>query len=247
MHPGPVGRSHCTGSVGLSLRLWVFIPFFTYLGFGIKGCGCYFRRMSLHTNKTPASGDSETALSPDAIRIFTDNHLRFQNFLRRHVQSDAIAEDLLQQAILKAVRHGKDWDEKENLLAWFYRILRNTLTDYYRSQASEQRKMDVLKQEAIEWGPLPDSAEERNKLCSCFESLLPSLKGEYADLIRRIDLGGEDLAIVAQELGVSYNNISVRLHRARNALRTSLEKTCGICTKHGCLDCTCAHSDSHTA
>lgn len=199
-------------------------------------------------DKRPSDADdAKEPLSPDAVRMFTENHLRFLNFLRRHVQSDEVAEDLLQQAILNAVRHGKDWDEKENSLAWFYRILRNQLTDHYRSRASEQRKMDTLILQAGEGGMMPDSAEERKQLCGCFESLLPSLKSEYADVIRRIDLGGEDPATVAPSLGISYNNLSVRLHRARNALRSSLEKTCGICTRHGCLDCTCGHSDVHPA
>jgi RNA polymerase sigma-70 factor (ECF subfamily) len=32
----------------------------------------------------------------------------------------------------------------------------------------------------------------------------------------------------------------VRLHRARQALRNNLEQACGVCTKHGCLNCTCS-------
>jgi RNA polymerase sigma-70 factor (ECF subfamily) len=32
----------------------------------------------------------------------------------------------------------------------------------------------------------------------------------------------------------------VRLHRARQALRNSLEQACGVCTKHGCLNRTCS-------
>jgi RNA polymerase sigma factor (sigma-70 family) len=201
----------------------------------------------MHTEDETAAalGEGDEPLSPDAVRLFTENHLRFLNFLRRHVHSDAIAEDLLQQAILNAVRHGKDWDEKENSLAWFFRILRNQITDHYRKRASEQRKMDALTLEADQAGLFPDSEEDRNHLCICFEALLPSLKGEYADLIRRIDLGGEEPASVANELGLSYNNLSVRLHRARNSLRSSLEKTCGICTRHGCLDCTCGHPNPH--
>jgi RNA polymerase sigma-70 factor (ECF subfamily) len=31
----------------------------------------------------------------------------------------------------------------------------------------------------------------------------------------------------------------VRLHRARAALKTRLEQSCGTCATHGCLDCTC--------
>jgi len=77
-------------------------------------------------------------------------------------------------------------------------------------------------------------------VCECMNGLLPTLKETYAELIRRIDLGGETISEVARDLGVTENNLTVRLHRARQALKTSLERTCGTCTEHGCLNCTCS-------
>lgn len=148
---------------------------------------------------------------------------------------NAEAEDLLQQTLLKAIRHQTEWDGKENIVAWFYRILRNALTDHYRASAAEARKREALQSE-----PEPDLLpEERELLCTCFRGVLPSLKPEYAEVIRRLDLEEEEPAKVASALGVSPNNLSVRLHRARQSLRVNLEKTCGVCTRHGCLDCTC--------
>jgi RNA polymerase sigma-70 factor (ECF subfamily) len=178
---------------------------------------------------------------PDALRIFLENQPRFLGFLRQHVRSEAEAEDLLQQSLLKAIRHQEDWDGKENVLAWFYRILRNALTDHYRAQAAEGRKVENLLREP---GPTL-SQEERENLCSCFEGVLPTLKPEYAELLRRVDLREEEPAQVAASLGVTTNNLSVRLHRARQSLRKSLEKTCGACTRHGCLDCNCKQDGVH--
>jgi RNA polymerase sigma-70 factor (ECF subfamily) len=65
------------------------------------------------------------------------------------------------------------------------------------------------------------------------------MRPAYAHLIGRIDLRGELPADVAKEMKLTTNNLTVRLHRARQALRASLEQACGICTKHGCLNCTC--------
>ncbi len=182
-----------------------------------------------------------------ALGIFIANQAKFLAFLRKHVRSEAEAEDLLQQGLLNAIRHQADWDAKENILAWFYRILRNALTDHYRSSAAEQRKQETLR------GNLTDNLGEtlqdmpafsipqdvRDPLCSCFKDLLPSLKPEYAEALRRIDLEEEDPAKVAASLGVTGNNLTVRLHRARKSLKTRLEGVCGVCTRHGCLDCTC--------
>ena len=57
--------------------------------------------------------------------------------------------------------------------------------------------------------------------------------------LQRIDLEGESPAVVVQALQVTPNNLTVRLHRARQALRASLEQTCGLCTRQGCFNCTC--------
>jgi RNA polymerase sigma-70 factor (ECF subfamily) len=85
----------------------------------------------------------------------------------------------------------------------------------------------------------PAFDELRPTVCACLQRLLPNLKPAYADLLNRIDMEGESPVSVAKHLGITPNNLTVRLHRARQALRKSLEASCGICTKHGCLHCTC--------
>jgi DNA-directed RNA polymerase specialized sigma24 family protein len=62
---------------------------------------------------------------------------------------------------------------------------------------------------------------------------------QYSDLLRQIDLEGEALQDAASDLGITANNLTVRLHRARQRLRIELERTCRICSRHGCLDCSC--------
>ncbi len=178
------------------------------------------------------------------VNLLLENQAAFKGFLRRHLPSTEAAEDLLQQSILKAVRNSGEVADVEKSTAWFYRILRNSLIDFYRSRAAEGRKNDAFLQNLEAMGDeshsAPDS-ELMREVCACMSRLLPSLKSEYADLINRIDLMGEEQAAVAESIGITQNNLMVRLHRARQALRKSLEKSCGACTKHGCLDCTCGH------
>jgi RNA polymerase sigma-70 factor (ECF subfamily) len=68
------------------------------------------------------------------------------------------------------------------------------------------------------------------------KGLLPTLKDSYAEPIWSIDLGHEPIAEVAAHLGIAEKNLTVRFHRARQALKTSLERTCGTCTEHGGLN-----------
>ena len=69
--------------------------------------------------------------------------------------------------------------------------------------------------------------------------LLPTLKVEYAELLRRVELEGEPVKDVANAVGITPNNAGVRLQRARKALLREVQRSCRTCAPHGCLDCTC--------
>jgi RNA polymerase sigma-70 factor (ECF subfamily) len=70
-------------------------------------------------------------------------------------------------------------------------------------------------------------------------AVLPRLKPEYAEIVKAVELDERSIADVATENGLTTNNATVRLHRARAALRRRLVEVCGACSEHGCLDCTC--------
>jgi RNA polymerase sigma-70 factor (ECF subfamily) len=129
----------------------------------------------------------------------------------------------------------------DRIIPWFYQILRHALIDYYRSKETDSKRLQAFLDESETLGPhqVPSLDELQPTICACLDRLVLTLKPNYADLIRRIDLAGESLPSVAKELRVTTNNLTVRLHRARQALRESLEQACGICSKHGCLNCTC--------
>jgi RNA polymerase sigma-70 factor (ECF subfamily) len=78
-----------------------------------------------------------------------------------------------------------------------------------------------------------------NAVCACATSLLETIKPEYADALRQVDLRGMRVKAFAENGGLTANNASVRLFRARNALKREVERTCGTCATHGCLDCSC--------
>jgi RNA polymerase sigma-70 factor (ECF subfamily) len=81
--------------------------------------------------------------------------------------------------------------------------------------------------------------ELHKQACACVATLLPTLKPEYARVLQLADVEDRPARAVAEEIGISANNLKVRLHRARQQLRQRLEQTCKLCATHGCLDCTC--------
>lgn len=184
---------------------------------------------------------SDPATLDELMQRLLAEQSAFRAFLRKRLSDDALVEDLLQHSLVKAVERGHELHNHDSAVSWFYRILRNAVVDYYRSHASDRRKVEGLLDELVTSGEdkMPGLDEVRPTLCACLAPLVTQLRPAYAELIRRIDLEGESPAAVARELKVTSNNLTVRLHRARQALRATLEQTCGICTKHGCLNCTC--------
>jgi len=161
----------------------------------------------------------------------------FLGFVRRRVADPDLAEDILQDALLRAVQSADDLADEARLVPWFYRILRNAIVDAYRRGAVRQRHTTSLPDDF----DLPDEPSEADaqRLCECFRALIPTLKPEYAEVLEAVDLDEEPTEQVTARLGITANNLKVRRHRARQALRQRLEETCRVCSTHGCLDCTC--------
>jgi RNA polymerase sigma factor (sigma-70 family) len=181
-------------------------------------------------------GGEGESLKPEVVEALVGNHRRFLSFLERRVGSRALAEELLQSAYVRTLEKGGDLQEGEGAVAWFYRLLRNALVDHYRRQSAEGRALEREAREASEVGLDPELTQT---VCACIQDLLPALKPEYAEMVRQVDLEGRSVPEVAREAGITANNAGVRLHRARQALKKQLERSCGTCASHGCLDCTC--------
>lgn len=158
----------------------------------------------------------------------------FKAFLVSRLGNAADAEDLLQNGLVKALQRADEIKDGEKAIAWFYQVLRNVMVDHVRSRRAANRRDEAWTGEAV---ALSGDVEAERQICGCFEKLLPLLKPNQAELLRRVELQGESVAKVALALGMSANHASVTLHRARAELRTKLMDFCGNCA---CLDhCEC--------
>lgn len=176
-------------------------------------------------------------LAPAVVEKLVDHHRRFLQFLEPRVGSREAAEDLLQIAFVKSLERGADLRDGESAVAWFYRLLRNALIDFYRHRDAERRALNRHAVEAQITTEIDTSLEDA--VCQCVHGFIPTLKDEYATVLLAVERDGLPVNEAAARLGITPGNAAVRLYRARQALRQRLETACGTCTEHGCLDCTC--------
>jgi RNA polymerase sigma-70 factor (ECF subfamily) len=181
---------------------------------------------------------TDTARLSGRVERIAAHQSKFLSFLSARVEDRATAEDILQSAYLKAVEHGSEIRDDESTVAWFYRILRNAITDHYRRRAARTSAHEAFAIEA----PVSYEAEVTQTVCACIGDVIHDLKSEYRSAIEQVDLGGMTVEAFAQSQATSANNASVRLHRARKAVAKKLTTVCGACAEHKCLDCTCRRS-----
>ncbi len=175
-------------------------------------------------------------VNDDAVKALVENHRAFLRFLERRVGSREIAEDILQDAFGRALERLDTVREEESIVAWFYRVLRNAVTDHYRRNATAARALESFAHELDGTVP-PDDVQA--EICACVARLARTLKPEYAEALQRIDVDGLPVKAYAASAGISASNAGVRVFRAREALRKQVVASCGTCAEHGCLDCSC--------
>ena len=162
------------------------------------------------------------------------NHREFLAFVERRVHDRGLAEEIVQDALVKSLERGDEINE--SAVGWFYRVLRNAIIDRARRATVNRTRLDAL---AAEMETQTRDPELADVACRCVSSLAKTLKPEYVEALTRVDVDGVAVKDYAAESGISPSNAGVRVHRAREALRRQILRACGTCATHGCVDCTC--------
>src|ERR671910_3491358 len=68
----------------------------------------------------------------DTQQIWSEFGDRLRAFIARRVDSDADADDILQDVFLRIHRHASTVERRERLVSWLFQVTRNAIVDYYR-------------------------------------------------------------------------------------------------------------------
>ena len=180
--------------------------------------------------------DLVAAADRHAATILVENHREFLRYLERRIGNRALAEDLLQDAFVRNLDRLSSVAE-EGLVPWFYRVLRNAAIDRHRRHTTEVRALAAFSRELSD-ASVP-AADMRQEICACVGRLARTLKPEYAEALKAVDIDDTPVRVFAEASGLTPSNAGVRVFRAREALRRQVAKSCGTCAEHGCLDCSC--------
>ena len=135
----------------------------------------------------------------------------------------------------KAIASSATADEPEKIVAWFHRILRNTLTDEFRKARSQEKKLNEY---AVEILPRLDPETETD-LCRCVSSLLEELHESEKKILEGHFFEGKKFKELSVEFRQTEGAIRVKALRAREKLKESLRACCNITRFEEAKDCGC--------
>ena len=168
--------------------------------------------------------------------ILFENHRQFLRFVESRVGDRALAEDILQDAFVRALDKAGEVPD-EALVPWFDRTMSNAVIDRYRRYDTRNRRLEEFGRELER--ERNAASETDREICACVGRLAATLKPEYAEALQSIEIAGASLKQYAADHGLTPNNAGVRVHRARQALKQRLMESCGVCAEHGCAACSC--------
>ena len=196
------------------------------------------------------SGEPETAADIDRplversrngdLEAFRQLVERYQN--RAHsialgvVGSREDAEDIVQEAFLKAFRNLGSFRGQSSFYTWFYRIVFNLAIDlsrkrYRRSESNvgDHSSMDALTHHStgdasdfLGTVPNPDQAMQRTDIGKGIRKALDGLSAEHRAVIILREIDGLSYSEISDVVGCSKGTVMSRLHHARKRLQGAL-------------------------
>jgi RNA polymerase sigma-70 factor (ECF subfamily) len=154
----------------------------------------------------------------------------------RLLKNPADAEDAVQEAFISAFRNIEKFEGNSRLSTWLHRIAVNAALMRLRkaNRLGEVNLGDLLPEFSPEGfqrnkaRPVPMStlqAMEQDDLLDRVRKKIDELPDAYRTVLLLRDIEGLDTRQAAEMLGLSEAATKVRLHRARQALRTLLERS----------------------
>jgi RNA polymerase sigma-70 factor (ECF subfamily) len=164
---------------------------------------------------------------------------RVKAVAERYLRNEEDAGDVVQETFLSAFKAIHRFEGKSQLSTWLHRIAVNAALMKLRSlerkdeEKTSEGELDELLPRFVgfgahassqrAFGELPEEGVMRQETCSFVRACIDQLPQLYRTALLLRDIEGYENDELARHLGISVNAAKIRVHRARQALRTLLE------------------------
>ena len=157
---------------------------------------------------------------------------RYQNYVftltLRFIKSREDAEEVSQDIFVKAYRSLADFRGESKFTTWLYTIVNTTCITFLRKKRLDVQSLDnekVFETVESQDSGLNANQVERKSRANMVNSSISMLSYDDSEILTLFYKAEQSLEEISQILGLEQNTVKVRLHRARQRLKTMMENS----------------------
>jgi len=165
--------------------------------------------------------------------IYDRYYTKVRKFILALVKDEWVADDLIQETFLKIQNNLKNLKDPFKLSSWIFRIAYNLCQDHFRQmkrsrkeERIDQEEMEDFKEALIQKGPDIQKELEKRQMGECVQDQINLLPESLRTVLVLFDIMEFNHQEIVDILGITVENVKVRLHRARRKLKPILEEKC---------------------
>jgi RNA polymerase sigma-70 factor, ECF subfamily len=171
--------------------------------------------------------EQDSGQSPPFGQVAEELSGPLRRYLGRYVGDQDLAEDLLQETLIRISRGLPSFAGRAELKTWAFSIATRVAADHFRKPANRVSIVDVA--ESTEPHDSKRSVEQRlviDEMNACVREVIDSLPEDYRAALVLHDLEGLTAAQTAEISGCELPTAKIRIHRARRRLAEALQQEC---------------------
>jgi len=130
-----------------------------------------------------------------------------------------LAQDVAQEAFVKAHRALQSYDLDRDFASWLYRIVLNLAIDHKRRRDRDRSVTTDKVEDMVDARKAMVEDEEKAATIERVETVLAGMPDKYRIPLTMKDVDGLSVEEVARILDISYSTVRWRLHKARAMFR----------------------------
>ncbi len=169
-------------------------------------------------------GDVPGDMKSDLIALLP----RLRRFARTLTRSVPEADDLVQEACLRALARADQWDPTQPLDRWMFRITRNVWISEIRKRTVRMGQGQVPADESHEL--VSHDTGEASVVARDLQAQIAALPEELSAILLSVSVEGYSYAEAAELFDIPIGTVMSPVHRARKALAQQIADPAGAST-----------------
>lgn len=155
-------------------------------------------------------------------RLVAPHLARALQLARRVLRNPADAEDLVQDAVLRAFERIAQYDRARPFAPWFFRLLFRL--GLHRKESLALREMDDLDDDLTPSDDVGSDPVEQSEFWRAFELAVARLPGRQRTILLLFEVDGYSGPEIAELLEIAPETVRWHLHAARKSVRPALQR-----------------------